>query len=502
MNLKTFQLMLYLLLSVNCFSQNDNFYSNYKEILKSNLRSDKIIEIGDSLNKIAVNEEQQIHSLLIKYTGYTFQSNTGKALEYLLLADSVAKETKNNKLSIRVNNEMVNLYTKLKLYDEAISKLNETSNIISNLPINTFYYNAKHLNLYFMARIYLDKKNLAQAKFYAVEALNLLEKNNIKNYNYIMSINLLGVIYEEDKNLDKALYYYDKMLNANKNYNHDSPNFKIIAYFNLANINEIKGNYNEALNFLNEAEKISKQFQIVENITSISKLRLTINKKLSADDAALKDLDLVVKKDSLKRIENDNKALILIINHQKKNIQKVEEKGINKVILGVIILVSLSCIGFFIGIKFVLKNSSIDNGIIKDLSKKYNHLTNSDKKSIKISNETEDIILSKLDKFEKKLKFLEPNISLANLSNEFNSNTVYLSEVINLQKKCNFNTYVNNLRINYIIDKLNNDPDYRNYKISYLAKEAGFKSQSIFTKNFKKVTGQLPSDYINDIKAA
>ena len=59
----------------------------------------------------------------------------------------------------------------------------------------------------------------------------------------------------------------------------------------------------------------------------------------------------------------------------------------------------------------------------------------------------------------------EKDISLAVLAGQLDSNTKYLSEIINTHYNVNFNTYINKLRINYIIEKLKTDPNFINYKI-------------------------------------
>lgn len=152
------------ILSINCYSQNDNFQSIYIDILNSKIKSERILEIGDSLNKISVNNEQKIFSSLINYVGNIQKSDIGIALQNLLHAESIAKKMNNSQLSIRVNVELINLYLKLKLYEEAISKLHETDDIISKLPVDSFYINAKHANLFLTAKILLEQNKLIQAK--------------------------------------------------------------------------------------------------------------------------------------------------------------------------------------------------------------------------------------------------------------------------------------------------------------------------------------------------
>ena len=60
----------------------------------------------------------------------------------------------------------------------------------------------------------------------------------------------------------------------------------------------------------------------------------------------------------------------------------------------------------------------------------------------------------------------------------------------------NFNVYINELRINYIVSKLKTNPMYLNYKVSYLADECGFSSHSSFSTVFKNCTGIKPNVFI------
>lgn len=118
-------------------------------------------------------------------------------------------------------------------------------------------------------------------------------------------------------------------------------------------------------------------------------------------------------------------------------------------------------------------------------------------KTLSILKETEDKILRQLDKLEKGTLYTQNNISLSSLATKLKTNAKYLSYVINNYKKKDFNNYINDLRIEYIIDKITNDREYIDYKISYLAKECGFSSHSKFSAAFKKVTGLTPSTFIN-----
>lgn len=116
-----------------------------------------------------------------------------------------------------------------------------------------------------------------------------------------------------------------------------------------------------------------------------------------------------------------------------------------------------------------------------------------------ISSETEQRILKKLDRFESSEKFLKKGISIGYLSNNFNTNPKYLSDIIKKYKGRNFNAYINSLRINYIVHHLSINSKYSEYKISYLAEECGYASSQVFVLAFKKEKGVTPSDFISKL---
>ncbi|MCP1302032.1 tetratricopeptide repeat protein [Chryseobacterium sp. S0630] len=118
-----------------------------------------------------------------------------------------------------------------------------------------------------------------------------------------------------------------------------------------------------------------------------------------------------------------------------------------------------------------------------------------------MTSETESKLLELLEDFEKGDLYNNKGMSLSFLAGELNTNTKYLSYVINQHKNADFKTYVNRLRINYIVDKLINDEKYRQYKISILADECGFSSHSKFAAVFKAVTDYSPSAYIKYLDA-
>ena len=121
-------------------------------------------------------------------------------------------------------------------------------------------------------------------------------------------------------------------------------------------------------------------------------------------------------------------------------------------------------------------------------------------KTTSLLKESEQQLLAGLEKFETTKKFTNKDMSLSKLASQLGTNTKYLSEVINRHKLKNFNTYINELRIHYITEKIKSDPTYLNYKVSYLAEECGFSSHSSFTTVFKTIVGVSPSTFVEFVR--
>ncbi|HAR74378.1 MAG TPA: hypothetical protein DCR77_13375 [Flavobacteriaceae bacterium] len=120
--------------------------------------------------------------------------------------------------------------------------------------------------------------------------------------------------------------------------------------------------------------------------------------------------------------------------------------------------------------------------------------------NLSISSKTENDLLRKLELFEKNKGFIKKDVNLASLSKQFETNTKYLSEIIKTHRQKQFNSYLNELRVNYIVNRLQNEPKYINTKVSYLASDCGFASHSTFTTTFTQIMNESPSAFVKRIK--
>jgi len=103
----------------------------------------------------------------------------------------------------------------------------------------------------------------------------------------------------------------------------------------------------------------------------------------------------------------------------------------------------------------------------------------------------------KLNTFiEEKKSFLNPEITLSELSKALNQNANFISKIINEGYDINFNDFINYHRTQEFIKKIEKGEHKKNTLIA-LAYECGFNSKTTFNRAFKKIFLMTPIDYIH-----
>jgi AraC-like DNA-binding protein len=95
---------------------------------------------------------------------------------------------------------------------------------------------------------------------------------------------------------------------------------------------------------------------------------------------------------------------------------------------------------------------------------------------------------------EEEKPYLDQDLTILKLSKDLNTNTKYLSYVINHEFNQNFINFINDFRIEEVKRNLLVENQY--LTIEALGQNAGFKSKSSFNAAFKKSTGMTPSNYM------
>lgn len=118
-----------------------------------------------------------------------------------------------------------------------------------------------------------------------------------------------------------------------------------------------------------------------------------------------------------------------------------------------------------------------------------NYMNNRDMSIIELR--TEEIYKKILLLFDEKRVYLDPNLSLIELSEMVGTNTTYLSNTINQYCGCNLRTLINKYRIDYAKQLLAID----RHCIKELHKKSGFASRSAFYAAFQHIEGSSPLEY-------
>lgn len=91
--------------------------------------------------------------------------------------------------------------------------------------------------------------------------------------------------------------------------------------------------------------------------------------------------------------------------------------------------------------------------------------------------------------------YLNPELSLKTVADLLNTNTKYLSQVVNHQAGVNFQQFINLYRVKEAKHKIVKD-SFSNLTLYGIALQCGFKNKSTFYKVFKEVTGYTPKDFV------
>ncbi|WP_343322115.1 helix-turn-helix domain-containing protein [Sphingobacterium multivorum] len=361
--------------------------------------------------------------------------------------------------------------------------------------------------------LYYTKKSLEFVE--SIPTNDLSEYQKIRYY-YLRIFQLMnmGITYTYKCNppkLNLAETYFQNALQFSNTHPQYFKLCDIEVYESVSAFYLTKGDYNKCIEFSKKVlqhEKIKNKPE--ERLDAYSELK-DAYKALGNSAEELKYLRLyTILSDSLTKAQKKN-----AIDLSRKKIVELKEKtkttysNRNMAIVAIAILFSLSAVT---GVSYYTtkkqrryrKNyDQLIEGLQIPQERSY-EATNEEKagslKKIIISENAQKKLLKKLETFERTEKFLRKEMTLTSLSNLLGTNPKYLSEVIKNHRAQNFNSYINSLKINFIVQKLYNEPEYRAYKISYLAEKCGYASPQVFVIAFKKERGVTPSYFISQLK--
>ncbi len=485
--MKFFHLSLFLFSTHILFAQNDN-----KNFLKS--AQTLAYESPDkslSLITYAFDNQKDLKTkadiLLNMAEIFALKGEFHLSVQKIHEVKKVIWENYNEDLNFRAEILLCNLMIEQGLPDLAKTRIQQLQLEVNKISDSSILFS------YYVTQLKLeekDEKKISQLKKHSFSNL----RNNDKLSNNQLNL-IIGNKYLNKKIFDSAGYYFDEIIERNKS-------LAIKDYFYYSAINgKAKNLINKGL-YAKSSELLEKSIQEIDNGFKLTLLKnynetLALGYKKADNFQSFAHYNQSFIEDL--KTANENKQLfrIFLLNllEEEDNYYLERKQSNYQTIswgLGGFFLVMLISLGSSYSLSYK-KNQKLLK--IKEEENKTSSQT-----IFIIPDKTEQKILVKLSKFEASQKFVNPNLSLTSLAKEINTNTAYLSEIINKHKDKNFKTYLNELRINFIIDKLQNNPEYLQYKTSHLAEECGFNSRNSFTLVFKSITGISPSVYIDAIR--
>jgi len=196
----------------------------------------------------------------------------------------------------------------------------------------------------------------------------------------------------------------------------------------------------------------------------------------------------------------------LLIVELTKDSKKTNQKLTVSIILG--ILITLIGLLYYYHLKLVYKKryeTIIATHELAMISRKENtakveEIEEVEESTIGLATTSIKAILERLQVFEDEQLYLTNQISLHDVAKIVKTNYKYLSKIINSHKNKTFTSYINDLRVDYTIDRIRNDEMYKKYTIKAIAQEAGFTNSGAFLRAFQKKTGLKPSYFIKKVR--
>jgi AraC-like DNA-binding protein len=136
------------------------------------------------------------------------------------------------------------------------------------------------------------------------------------------------------------------------------------------------------------------------------------------------------------------------------------------------------------------------DGMRQNNSKNSTKKKASGQQQLNISKSIVESVSAGLNAFEQRKGFLNMEVSLISLAMELNTNSSYLSKIINHTKQKPFKKYLNDLRVAYAHKELQVNTNMRKYTLEAIAHDFGFKSAENFSKKFSEVYGVYPSIFL------
>ncbi|WP_312766005.1 helix-turn-helix domain-containing protein [Epilithonimonas sp.] len=485
----------------------------YSSTVKNKLAyADSTILASFLTNKNEIISDAYLGKGIIYYFNY---KKYRPALEEYIKAYEYSRETKNEYLKNEIVYHLGSVKSYLGYYDSALKHFQESNvyfektlkkNVHPNIIFNNKkgYFNSLHRMIVchrnlknYKAIDSLLEKALSQTQnnkdyvqeygyFLKEKGINEFRKKKFKSALFLLQKSLSPIIHINDFGWATVDYFY-----IGKSYMALNDHKKAIVYFEKVDsvfnkhqfiLPELRENYELLIHQYKDEKNITKELYYTKQL-------------LKADRIISKDFTYL---SSTIYREYDTKTLL----EEKERLEKKTSWGIWLIIFLVVAASSLMILLIIkvknektIKINYKILEEKILNNSYQLSHEKVIQKAKDEEKPL-LNEEMVNHILMKLKCFEEKSGFTENGLTINKLAHKLNTNSAYLSQIINEYKGVNFNRYLSELRINYITNKLYNDRVFLNYKIETLAEKCGIASRTNFSNLFQEINGIRPTDFI------
>ena len=482
-------------------ASSENYFGNMDTSLKY---------LDSSISYATAQKDNSLLTIALSQKGktyFTFGKYTNAITHYLQL-DSLAKATKNIRYQIYSNHSIGSIKNLLGNHKEAVALYLKNKELITPLLQDKKYYTVYLNTLIGLCSAYTYYDLDAATDYLPILKKFSIEADDKDALSYYFT--LKGIVDYKRKNYDDALSVLNTadslitLLGTKRNlfpvyrfrgkayYEKQQYTEAIVAFEAIKSLqSEVKFDhfeFREILSLLANSyeqiennEKALENYRLAHNLSYIDTLQKTIRYTIleKYDKKTLEDKIASLKSKS-ERKEKENTSLVFLS-------------------FGLFIALAISLLVYK---KQQRSNKRKFDELVQKLTlKKSDTSTTEATNKFQISDEKVSKILDKLEKFEKANSFLNQTTNLTSVAKKLNTNTSYLSQIINTHKGVTFTNYITQLRIEYALNELKNDKVLRSYSIKAIAKELGFKSEGAFSRAFKKQTGIYPSFFIKNLTA-
>lgn len=446
-------------------------------------------QIADSLYLHSNLQIQQLRALMLKAQLLEDQGRSEESIENTLAAQKIAEETDDYEWQAKIYGFLSSQYRNIGFLDQGriyLKKGIAVSSQIENKKKASLYRGMTYQEMaYYSIEEGKYREALEHVKM-ASFTFKVVQNERMRNYLSATNEELFGRSYAGLGAFRESKIHFNKTLAYLRASNTEKSQLGSLSYLGLGKVFLKQNQIDSAGIYLKKALRIASKTEYAQLNESIYKNLATYykEKKLLDSFVYFEDKHNAILQENTFR---SRKSVNSEFNRLNKNILPGSTNTLY-VFFGAIVLV-LAVTLYIVKLQRRSKAAKVVEA-------------NEDKKnpSLILPQKTEEELLAKLDEFEAAQGYLDKNISFSILAGKLGTNAKYLNLLIKSNKNKDYNSYISELRIQYIVDKLKTDPDYLNYKISFLAEECGFSSHSKFSAHFKKIVNLSPSEFIDSLR--